>query len=218
MDKTPGILLQAIPYLGRQKILKVFTPGEGLLSLMAKSAKPSWTALTSPFCIAEWVYRKGQKEIHALQDGSLLDSLLELRQNYEALTAAGAIAQDLLKTQLPGKQAPALYELLTAYLKKLAQFPKPAHLAASFRLKLLLHEGLLSLNDTCASCAAPALHLHEGQSYCHFHAPFPGVTFTPEEWESLHLLAYSRKFSSLEQLPSPPTGKISQLFEERIKN
>jgi DNA repair protein RecO len=217
-DKSPGVLLQAIPYLGRQKILKVFTPEEGLVSLIAKSANPSWTAFTSPFCIAEWVYKKGQREIYPLKDGSVLESLLELRQTYDSLNAAGSIAQDVLKTQLPGKRAPALYELLCVYLKKLGSFPNPASLAASFRLKLLLHEGLLSLEDKCSLCAASALHLHEGQSYCLSHAPFPGISFSPEEWESISLLAYGRKFSFFEQISSAPIGKIGQLFEERIKN
>ena len=54
-----GVLLQTIPYSGRQRILKIFTPDSGLISLIAKSKAPVWT---TPFCIAEWVYIKGQKE------------------------------------------------------------------------------------------------------------------------------------------------------------
>src|SRR3990167_664814 len=100
-EKTDGILLAAIPYLGRKKILKIFTPEDGLLSLMATS---SCTALTTPFCIAEWVYRKGNKEIHTMKDGSLIDGLLTLKQNYETVCAAGNMAQDLLRFQLPAKK------------------------------------------------------------------------------------------------------------------
>jgi DNA repair protein RecO (recombination protein O) len=207
-EKNVGILLQAIPYLGHQRILKVFTPEEGLISLITKSTK--LTAL-APFCIAEWVYKKGQKEIHTLTDGTLLDGLLELRKDYATLCAAGAMAKDLLTTQFPGKKAPALYALLCAYMKKIPLSPKPDIFAASFRLKLLQHEGLLSLEQLCA-CGAPARQLSEGESHCT--KCKPGLLFTSDEWEQLHQLAYVRQFSAL------PTGapfkKIDVLFEERI--
>jgi len=187
-EKTPGVLLQAIPYLGQQKILKVFTPEHGLISLMSKSAKNP--ALTTPFCIAEWVYRKSQKEIHALKEATLLDSLLELRQSYALLTAAGAMVQDLLRSQFPGRSAQSLYDLFCAYLKKLPAFAKPEILAASFRLKLLLHEGLLATEQE--------------------------PTFTVEEWEQASLLAFSRQFSAIQEAKIIPFDKIRWLFEERI--
>ncbi len=214
-EKSAGVLLQAIPCLGRQKILKVFMPENGLVSLMAKAAV---SALTSPFCIGEWVYKKGQKEIHTLKDGSLLDSLLELRQNFDCLAAAGSMAQDLLLTQLPAKSAPQLYDLFCAYLKKIPFFLKPAILAASFRLKLLQQEGLLSLQTHCCLCASSAFHLHQGESYCSSHAPFPGISFTSDEWETLRLLAFARQFSLFQTLTQAPVAKINLLFGERIRN
>lgn len=178
--KTPGLLLQSIPYLGQKKILKVLTPEHGLIAFFAKT-----TQLT-PFCLAEWVYLKSHKEIHPLQDSTLLDPLLELRQDYNTLAAAGAIAQDLLRTQLPGKKAP--FALACAYFKKLPL--NPQILAASFRLKLLLHEGLLS--------------------------PEPEPTFTSAEWEQVALLAFARQFSLIQELTAAPYEKIRALFEERV--
>ncbi len=214
-EKSLGLLLQSIPYLGRQKILKVFMPENGLVTLMAKSAIGG---LDSPFCIGEWVYRKGQKEIHTLKDGALVDPLLDLRKNYECLRAAGSMAQDLLQTQLPAQSAPHLFDLACAYFKKLPLFAKPEILSASFRLKLLLQEGLLSLSAQCSRCSSPAFHLHQGESYCLAHAPFPGFTFTIEEWEALHLLAFARQFSLFQSLTQAPIGKINLLFQERIQN
>lgn len=215
-QKTPGLLLQAIPYLGRQRILKVFTPENGLVSLFAKASISS--AFSAPFCIAEWVYKKGTKEIHSLKDASLIDSLLELKKDYTTLSAAGSIAQDLLRSQLPGKKGTGLYELALACFKKLPAFSKPEILAASFRIKLLLHEGLLSLQNECARCGHPAFHLHQGESYCLSHALFPGHTFSLNEWESLQVLAYSRQFSQLQSLLTAPLSQIEQLFRERISH
>jgi DNA repair protein RecO len=213
IKKTHGILLQALPYLGNGRILKVFSETEGLITLMAKN-KP---ALSSPFCIAEWVYRKGQSEIFTLTDGSLLDGLSELRNSYASLTAAGSMAQDLLKTQMAAKHSPHLYNLLATYLKKSSTFKNPSILALSFRLKLLLHEGLLNLTSGCTHCGESASHLSQGESVCPTHATPGAFPFSSPEWECLLCLALSRKFSLLEEVECPPhlNEKIEKLFEER---
>ncbi len=178
----PGLLLQVVPYLGQKKILKVFTGAHGMLSLFANSCT------LTPFCLAEWVFRKGEKEIHNLQEASLIDPLSHLRENYDALLSAGAIAQDLLKTQMPNKKAQELFDLAYLYFKKLST--KPAHLAASFKLKLLLHEGLFSTE--------------------------PDPTFAPEEWNQVEMLAFSKSLSAIQSAPSFPHSKIKALFEQRI--
>jgi hypothetical protein len=182
-EKTQGLLLQSIPYLGQQKILKVLTADHGLISLFAKSGKFP----TTPFCIAEWVYRASHKELHSLKDATLLDPLLELRQDFAILSTAGAIAQDLLRTQFPNRKAP--FALACAYLKKLPAL-NPKILLASFRLKLLLHEGLLS--------------------------PEREPLFTPTEWEQISTLAFARQFSLLEGLQAAPFDKIKLFFEEKL--
>ncbi len=216
-EKIQGVCLQAIPYLGKSRILKLFTQEAGFLTLMSK--KSSLAAL-SPFCIAECVYKKRQSEIYTLIDGSILDSLLGLRQSYPTLTAAGAIAQDLLRSQLPGKAAPGLYDLLCSYFIKLPQFENPAILSASFRLKLLLHEGLLALEDECARCSSQASMLTQGESVCRSHASLPSFAFDKEEWQTICHLTFTRQFSLLQKidLSSSLQKTIDALFEERLKH
>ena len=51
-------------------------------------------------------------------------------------------AQDLLRTQLPGKPAEAPFELAVACLRKIDIFAHPEVLIAAFRLKLLAVEGV----------------------------------------------------------------------------
>lgn len=214
--KSQGILLQTIPYLGKGRILKIFTEEAGLITLMAK--KPSH-ALFSPFCIAEWVYRKRNTDIHPLIEGSLIDSFLNLRQSYATLLAAGSMAQDLLRTQLPAKNSPALYILLGSYFKKIPIFERPAVLASSFKLKLLLHEGLLALQTGCAHCNREATSLLQGESVCSSHAMPFAIGFSISEWQIIHTLAFARQFSLLQQIDCPPSlhEKITVLFEERAK-
>ena len=142
MERTDGLLLHSIPYLGQQRILKVLTPETGLLSFLAK--KSIVPIFTTPFVYAEWIYEKNNREIYPLRDASLLDELSGLKQNYPHLSAAGKIAQDLLRTQLPNKSCPELFALALACLRKLPLFQEPEILLAMFRLKLLSLEGLLS--------------------------------------------------------------------------
>ncbi len=181
--KIEGLLLQAIPYLENQKILKVLTPQEGLLTLMAK--KRALGPFTHPFLIAEWVYRRGKGEIHSLIDATLLNDLSDLRNNYTTLTTAGLLAQDLLKTQWPEKPGHGPYLLATAFLQKL--FLNPETLLASFRLKLLLHDG------------------HIGEQT---------LPFSQEEQKIVDQLIFSRQFSFLQNLKIEQTlqEKIQQLF------
>ena len=144
-EKTVGLLLQSIPYLGNKKILKVLSP-DGILSLI--SGKKSLSRITTPFVWAEWVYQvKDKKELHSLHDGTLLDELAGVKENYEGLMTAGQMANDLLKTQMPGKPAVEALTLTLACLRKLPLFTHPRVLLAAFRLKLLHCEGLLDESE-----------------------------------------------------------------------
>jgi DNA repair protein RecO len=140
-EKTTGLLLQSIPYLEGQRILKILTAEHGLVTLIAY--RKISAVLTSPFVWAEWVYKNSSHAMLRLQEGTLLDDLRELKTDYFRLIAAGNMASDLLRTQLPGKTATEPLQLVLACFKKLPLFPKPELLGAAFRLKLLLCEGLL---------------------------------------------------------------------------
>src|SRR5579872_3102021 len=118
-EKQEGILLQTIPYLGNHRILKIFSSDGGLISLMVKHVSAKKAAYTDPFCKAEWIYRKHTGDIYLLKDATLLDPFLEIRAKYESIIAAGSMANDLLRSQLPQKRSQGLYELLLACLKHL---------------------------------------------------------------------------------------------------
>ena len=207
--KTEGVLLQTIPYLGAQKILKVFTPDVGLLSLIVKS--PSLSGMTSPFIQAEWVYRKGKEDLHLLKDATLLNAFPKFREDYRTISSAGAIARDLLRSQLPAKPAHALYALLLSYWHQLPHFLHPETLVASFRLKFLLHEGVLSLQPLCTQCASPARHLLAGESVCLAHAESNSLFFEEAAWNQLQQLAYARRFTCLQKI------ELSQATQDQIK-
>jgi DNA repair protein RecO len=221
--RSTGLLLHSIPYLGNHRILKVLTPDSGLVTLIAKHAtskRANFSALTTPFLLAEWVYHVGRKEIHTLTDGTLLDDFAPLKLDYDRLCAAGQIGQDLLKTQMPSKAAQGPFDLTLACFRKLPLFSHPANLIASFQLRLLSHEGMLHLEEGCTQCSEPMSHLYGGESFCSRHAPPASLSFTSTEQLLFKPLFFSRSFAELAQLPLDPNlcKKIGQLFEERTRH
>ena len=182
MITTTGILLKSIKHLGQKKILKVFTKDHGLLSFFSSSTK------LAPFSLAEWTFRETEKELISLKEGTLLDPLLDLKESYETLSFAGTMAKDLLTTQMPHKKSEDLFQLTYLYLKKLPL--NPEGFLASFKLKLLLHEGLLPHT-------IPA-------------------RFTPEEWTQIELLGFSRSFKTIEKARGVPLAKIQSFFDESL--
>lgn len=173
--------------------------------------KKSLDPFTNPFLIAEWVYRVGKGEIHSLKDATMLNDLSELRKSYLVITTAGMMAQDLLKTQWPEKPGSGPYALTVAFLQKLELNPET--LLASFRLKLLLHDGFLGLEMSCSQCGKGATSLGKEGSYCREHGEGT-ISFSPQEWELLHQLTFGRQFQLIQQLrvEKSTQEKIGQLF------
>ena len=214
-ERTEGICLKEIPYLGKARILKVFSPSEGMLTFMVK--KKGLSALC-PFCIGEWVYQRKTGEIYPLLDGSLIDPLLELRKTFPILETAGTLAQDLLRTQLPGKSAPEIYVLALSYLQKISKFSNLKPFLHSFRLKLLDLEGCLRLSQTCCKCEKKAVALSQGESLCEDHMDLHAIHFETNEWQDLFDLAYARQFSHLDSRALSPAllQKLDRLFSQAI--
>jgi DNA repair protein RecO (recombination protein O) len=220
-EKTEGIVLRSQDFKERHRIITLYSP-EGLISLIVKNISRKNTrllSLTTPFTLAEYHYRRGQSELLSFHDGTLLDDHLILRQSYTSLQAAGALANAILSSQMPGKSSPALFVLYKSYHKQVPGFTDPAALIASFYLKLLKHEGHLTISPHCAICDNTASRfLHEGESLCSKHPAQDAFHFSPAEWELLLTLDNAQQFSILRSLTLPPTfsQKINALFLSRL--
>ncbi len=218
--KTDGIILNSLNFRDYDQILTVFSNDQGIVKLIVKRAhskKNSKSALTAPLTRAEFVYVKGRSEIFTCREISPLNQHLDLRTKWEDLTAAGDMAKAILETQMPHKPAGTLFELLHCYLSKIPSCIDPNALAASFRLKILRHDGLLHLTPDCSICHSTLCdqHIAEGQSYCGDHAPSGALTFTSIEMETLLLLTFSRSLSilAMTSLSTELQTKIVHLFK-----
>ncbi|MCB1110669.1 MAG: DNA repair protein RecO, partial [Chlamydiia bacterium] len=218
-SQVEGVVLRATPFKEKDRILTLLTPDRGVMNLYVRGlskAKPTGVSLTTPLCRGEFVFKKGRTDLYHFIDGTILDLHLPLRRSYAHLDVAGKIVQALLKTQLPGKDSHALYQLLIAFLKHLphAQFPKT--LWTTFQIKLLKHEGLLEITQACHTCQAPATQIVNGESRCH--SCGGGLPFKKDGWETLCMLFEARSFIPLLELelPSSLYNGIEACFRNHI--
>jgi DNA repair protein RecO (recombination protein O) len=219
--RVEGIVLKAIPFKESDRILSIFTPDRGIISLFVKrisKSRPAMVNLTTPLCRAEFVFRKGRSDLYRFIDGSILDLHLNLRQSYKHLEYGAKMLGAISTSQMPGKAAPSLYLLLLTYLKQLATFPDLPTLWASFQLKLLKHEGLLALEKSCSVCGKEALRIVEGESRCTECVDNLSFPFSKKEWEHLLLLFHAKQFDTFKHLRVDPVliKGIDALYMSRI--
>jgi DNA repair protein RecO (recombination protein O) len=198
-----GLVLRFVDYKGSQRIVTVFTEKNGLISLIVKGLggkRSDLFLLTSPLTLAEFHCVSGRGELYRFKDATILSTHLELREQLPHLQAAGDICLGLLKTQLPGKPAPALYQLTLSYIKRIPAFKDPKALVASFFLKLLKHEGVLSERENCIYCNAPVTHLSDHEMVCALHANVQSTFLSEEERRQFFVLLEARGFSILETI------------------
>ncbi len=182
---TEGIPLRTLEYKEKERICTLYTEELGLISIILKdlSSKKAHLLLAStPFCIADYHTLKGRSDIYLVQDITIQNHLPSLKKSFAHLSAASQIALLLLSSQLPEKRSPQLYQLFKSFLLQLGAFEDPTLAVASFTLKLLLHEGVLSLRE-------------------------PPELFTLEEWHTLLPFALAKRFS---QLPTAPLSPLLQ--------
>ncbi|MEM8727347.1 MAG: DNA repair protein RecO [Chlamydiota bacterium] len=217
-EKTEGIVLKAVSFKENDRILSLFTPDQGIVSLYVRGLskkKPALANLTTPFCRGEYLFRKRRSDLYRFVDGTILDLHLPLRCSYSHLESAGKMLRAISKSQLPGKKATALYHLLASYLKKLPEALFPNTLRASFALKLLKYEGLLAIDETCLCCGNNrACHISEGESRCDGCTAPASLSFSDLDWKTLQILSHIRSFSPLLtlELPTPLIQAIDTLL------
>lgn len=200
---TEGIILRAIDFKDYDRILTVFTEKEGVVSLYVKGANRRSNPhhqITIPFTQAEFVYTiKTNTELYTCTEISVVNYHLKLRDQPIFLKTGCDLLKMIQTSQLPEKPAPQLYQLLIKCLQVLPEFPSPQILNAVFRLKLLKHEGLLTVTHCCEHCEKP-LNDHyflDAGSFCGQHATSKSVHFTANEVQLIEFLVTNRSFCNL---------------------
>lgn len=147
MGKSDAIVLRTTPYGDYHQIATFYTQNYGLLkcaSRHSRSPKNKLSALLAPFNELEVYFLLQDRDLETIQSAQLLNPNLGLRHSLESLASASLCTEALLKTQMPGKSSPLLFALLKKYLELIPEAQSPEAVSASFLLKLLKHEGLLT--------------------------------------------------------------------------
>lgn len=214
-----GIVLQSCPFRDSGRILHVFTAERGVITLFIKDLSKKrliMVNLTSPLCRAQFIFRKGRSDLHHLIDGTVVDPHIKLRRSYTRLQLAGKMLRAITTSQMPGKPTPSLYALLANYLRQLAHFCDPISLWTSFQLKVLQHEGILSLDTTCLCCHKErASCITQGESRCIKCNSEATPHFSSKEWSVLLQFFRAKKFEELKKfkIGSKLTQTIETLYE-----
>ncbi len=216
ITKTEGITLQAIAFQENSRIFKVFSKELGVISFIAKQLtikKPMFLALTTPFCHGEFVFKKSSKEILKLEEGSVIDAHVKLREDLNSLLGASHMTEAMVKISYEDQESSTLFLLLERYLKALEKYPEAVFsLVSSFYLKLLLWEGILHLSRNCNLCKQPAIAIASGESLCQDHfLKGTEISFHQDELEMLFKLMNAKTFLEIQNLVI-----TEEFFEDKI--
>lgn len=217
IEKTEGIVLKALPYQEHKKILTVFT-NEGVLSFIGSESILK-KAFLSSLSIAEFSYYPHTSQLHVLKDVTLVQTHAIYRKSYRQLEAAHEMLRIVSLSQLPGKPAPLLYQLLKVYLTALIDIEEPKILSTSFLLKTLKHEGLLSTETNCTKCENPPRIFSEGDWFCHSCSKDHALAFTEEEWQVFYILTHTKELQLLKTLPCEEKNlqQIAGIFNKYLE-
>ncbi len=203
-ETLEGIVLRSVALQEGRCILTLFTPQEGLASVATPRTFAHEMRLASATALlsrSEFCCRKGNSDIYRLREAHQIESFDGLRTQFAKISAAGELLHLILRSQLSGRPAPLLYELMLAYLRRLTSSQHPLALVISFQLKLLKHEGLFAWTHALPRTMQEL------------------ASFTEDDWLNLGLLTGSRSFTEIEAVSvTPPLGeKVSALFETLIR-
>lgn len=225
-QSTEGIILRVIPFRDYDQILYLFTESEGLIKVIergGRSKSRGKQGLCSPLTRIEVIYSETKGEIFNCREITCMDSFSSLRKELLFLEVGCDLLQVILSSQLIGREAPRLYALLLFYLRKIPQTAFPWVLAASFRLKLLKHDGLAVFPFTCSECQRileQEAFIRDSESWCAHHQPSGSQAWACPELQMFYHLATCQNYSDISGYSISPwlQNQIRVFFDACIKN
>lgn len=218
MHQTIGIVLQTIPFQDHHRIVSLYSPDWGVIPLMVKFAKSKKQASPfEPLNLLEVIFKQGRGNLLQSVAATLLDSQLKLRSSFGVLNAALDMLAALKNSQMDHKPSPILFSLLLHYLNFLPRSLNPNAFSASFKLKILRHDGLMAIQEVCSLCNKPLNDggIVQGEFFCMEHLSSREFIFSGEERILLSNLTLNRSLIALNELSLSPefAEKIRILFE-----
>lgn len=214
LHTTEGVILRSIPFRDSSKIITLFTEDVGIIKVFYNTRTRDGGA---PLTKVELIYRERSGDIFSAYEMTPIDYFPHLRKELHTLQAAAELLEIIQTSQWLGKSAPRLYSLLCFYLNKISFITDPNTLTSSFKLKLLVHDGLLHLPFLCSLCGEP-LHNEaygiDSDMRCTSHHLAHQSVWSKDELALLAQLTFSESYKAMAQIHVPDSlkKKIDTLF------
>jgi DNA repair protein RecO (recombination protein O) len=161
--QATGIVVRSIRHGETSLILTVFTREKGRVGLMAKGArskaKIGAAAGLALFTEAQFVYyHKAGRDLQLLKEWSILSPHLGLREDFDRVTVASAVAELLSRTMKDDDPHPELYDAAVETLASLDERPaSPLPFLWAFELNLFRELGFELRLTECAESGKPLI-------------------------------------------------------------
>jgi DNA repair protein RecO len=156
-----AIILRAVPFEERHRIVTALTEHHGQVTAMAKNSVSSrrFGGSLDPFVASEWLYtEKPGADLLMLQEAVVKRSYEGLRKDFERLSLASVFNELMLRLAPKGESCEELFKLHANALAALEEMPgSGADLALlnGYLAKVLQWSGSQPQLMACLSCATP---------------------------------------------------------------
>jgi len=223
-EQAEGIILKVIPFRDYDQILTIFTHEQGIIKLIYKgsrSKRRGVQGLCVPLTLVQVIYREKRGELFSCQEMTGMEFYHSLRHSLPCLEAACDCLKALERSQLVCKPSPMLYQLLCFYLDRMETITDPWVLALSFRLKLLMHDGLARFPFLCATCFQPlqeVAYVHLTDWGCREHLS-QGHYWNEHEVQQVYRLALCQSYQELinETISEELKAKVNHFFSDSLQ-
>lgn len=195
---TQGIVLKAIDYGEKDKIISIFTAEKGRVSAILKGVRRVTSRLkyaSQPFCYANFSL-SGRTELLTVTDVSEITNFFDITQSYAKMICGSAMLEMVDNAVALDEPDPILFEALRRALGLLSDTDiSPDLVLMRFAIGLFKVSGYAMNLKTCHVCGKPlnqdkvVFDLDAGQ-FCCYKCPVPKyITVSPRAMEIIQKIA-----------------------------
>lgn len=194
--KTEGIVIKLMDYGESNKIITLYTPRYGKISVMAKGAKKPksrFHGVTQLLTYGEYVLFMGQ-QMGNLNHGEIEHHFVDIKKNIEKTAYAAYMAELIDRIQEAKEANPYLFKQFLSGLEQINSGKDEEMVAMMFEMKLLQTAGYRPHLHSCAICGN-----RENLNY--FSIQHGGIICSLHQEQESYLL-------------DPGTVKVLKMFEQ----
>ncbi len=195
---TQGIVLRAIDYGEKDKIITIFTADMGRVSAILKGVRKLTSRLkyaSQPFCYADFKL-SGRSELMTVCGASEITNFFDITQSYAKMVCGSAILEMVDNASTLGESDPILFEAMRRSLGLLANSDiNPDLILMRFAIGLFKVSGYALNLKTCHICGKSlnsdmVVFDTDAGEFCCYKCPVPSyITVSPRALEIMQKIS-----------------------------